>query len=95
MRLHAERTQEPNPCLTCTNTLPEKRKVAGSIPALATPIRAGQRLVSLTVTARRHQFANTLLTGADGAGEDFAYIGGVDAQDVGVNSQGDARVPMP
>jgi hypothetical protein len=37
MMLHAERTHQPNPCLTCTNTLPEKRKVAGSIPALATP----------------------------------------------------------
>jgi hypothetical protein len=36
MMLHAERTQPLVPSVTCGNVLPEKRKVAGSIPALAT-----------------------------------------------------------
>jgi hypothetical protein len=78
-----------------TAPAPEKRKVAGSIPALATPISAGQRLASLIVTAPKRGLANALLTGADGAGENLAYIGGVEAQYVGVDPQRDCRVPMP
>ena len=42
MMLHAERTRRPAAAVTWPNILPEKRKVAGSIPALATP--AEQRI---------------------------------------------------